>query len=961
MVLPMIAAKAMSVGSKLKKGIKGARKIGKGLKGIQKRKEKKKKAGKGNNDYHEGEGGNDKEDEEDEDEKEDEEEEEDEKEEKVNDFKTKDDSFAKFGIEEIARKVIDRVSMHSSNSSSNDVEGKNEGFQPVTEESLRSGGMSATVISIIASAARIAVAVAKQIKPILKFLATFAFTIAVVALCALIVYIFYRFYYPRICMVHRTAAFERYMEQYLLDVEKSIYDIPRLMRSRSVGLLFSVSEYDARRLKKACGKGLRQAAVPDEHDTRAYSSGGNCVLEDEEKKLNEAVDKLTRSRQSDELNEELKIYFKFYRTMNHLDSFLYGFFARDDIMNEPRFAKKGSVNTEEVQRFRKNVKEPLEKLRDAVRSISEKTRKWQGMYHQAWYDEDVFNFLSLVHVLHLMLNEYHDQITWSYNTRKAASLTLQFNVWLLYYLPYVEHVFTYRIPAVWIRFPDNYICTYNSVLRGWGELGKQLQMVPCKLAGAGTDRTSEEICGNFNGMSFGDFDHLMMDGACESYANPTDEKEEEKKEEEDARDGADVREGFLGGLVGLLKDFIRTIFDVAKAGAAVVKALSTKPIMAVFLPLFVVLIFLILLPLVIIHMTLSLLHVQALIAVVVGFVYAIVLAIVVTLFELLWVIIITLVFVVIWIMDLLTGGLIVKLLRCENLPDEWEHRASYAEGNTALRVFGTMCCRPCAPRFAPSYGTCTRVPAHIPDYCPQQQIMRTFRTGQPHGVHSPLHGPYIFDRYPTTAAGKAAFRGLTRQEKERRILDAFKDARQFYSNCYLKLSKYNFINRHICSSIDKLPASYSETNKQRLRQLCYQVYCRYAPKKVGKFRMATIMQDDISRSSDDCLCIGLEKERLRQMEQSGMRVPGIAFDFGSGLRSGDQSADKTVKSLASKVVLLLFGLVVILSTSYSLFHLGSRLHEHRHKGLANPLPGARDTTPMIDRLERYALSTVSGK
>lgn len=821
-------------------------------------------------------------------------------------------------------------------------------FHEVTPQDTRRGGFNVIVLAFLRKIGRIILKLLKNIKPMMKFMLVFGLTILIVTIIAFIAYVFYRYFHPRLCNVNRSAAFESYMETFLKDVESAIYEMPSLMRKKSVQLLFRVSGHDKSELESACAPGLKQNPVPDESKRGAWGGGGgSCVLEEQEKSLNKVLPMLT-NREPDELNEELTVYYKFHFTMRHLESFFYGYFARDDIMNEPRFAKEGRVNMEEVDKFKKDIVEPYEELAKTIKEISEETATWRGMYHQAWYDEDAFHFLSQVHVLNMMLNDYHDQIVRSYNTRKAMSLTLQFNIWMLYYVPYIIHVFTYRIPAIWIDFPRTFARVWNATIRGWLELGRQLRLMPCRVILMGSSYSAEDVCGFLADMEVGGGSGVMM----ETYKDGEDEVQDaDQDDDEEAPDGdsdKDTKEGFT--VIPLLPvilvgKFFGVIMLLAFLIIKMVKIFIENPFKAIMFPFFVTIGIVVCLPLAIIHMILSLLHLHVLLALVIGFVGALVISILWTLFELMWVIVITVVFVILWLIDLLTGGLVVKLMRCENLPDEWEHRANYAEGSSAIRVLGTMCCYPCAARFRPVFVLCKRVPDHIPDFCPQQQIIHTFRTGEPYD-NAIRHGPYMFDRYPATAMGRARFRGLNKKQKQEKILDAFDDARRFYTNCYMKLSRYDYLNRHICSSIDMLPESdYPDESKDKLRHLCSQVYCRYRARKAGRYRMETVMRPPPEKSSD-CLCVGLEKHR-REQEKAGKG------DGGERVVAQTASADKAVSSLSSRMLLLVIGLVILLSVTYSLFSVGNKLHVHRHRGQANPLPGADGTSKKNDLMSEF--------
>lgn len=814
-------------------------------------------------------------------------------------------------------------------------------FQEVTAEDTEKGSISAGIIAFFRAIGRIFIKIIKNYMPIIKFLLAFGLTIGVLIICLIIGYVFYRYFHPRVCLINRNAAFEAYMDIFLEDVANAIFEMPQLMRKRSVQLLFRVNSHDRSELQRACAPGLQQNKVPDEAKRSSWGSpGGNCVLENQERELNRVLP-ILMNRQSDELEEELRIYYKFNFTIKHLRTFLLGYFAQQDILNEPRFEKKdsGIYSRKAVQEFKDNIMDPYDDLSETVKDMSKELATWEGMYHQEWFDEDCVRFITHIHTLNLMLNEYRDQIIHSYNTRKATSFTMQFNIWVLYWVPYIKDVFLYRIPAVWIAFPRHFAMMWNGVIDGWAAMVRQIRLVPCRVILFGSKYRAEDVCSFLADMEIGTGDYVKIE-AFQNDDGGVEKKDEKQKnkvdggevEEKYGEEEGDVREGF-GFLIPLIMvgKFFGIIIILALVLARMIVLFMKNPFKAIIFPFFVSIGLGVGLPLLIIELIITMLHVHLILALVLGFVFALVYAVLLTLFEVMWAAFITVAFVLLWVLDLLTGGMVVKLMRCENLPNEWETRPNYGYGNLTERTFGTACCRPCPPRFRPFFVFCLRLPDHIPDFCPHQQILRTFKTGAPFG-NSAVNGPAVFDRYPSTALGMARFRQLSRREKRQKILDAFEDGRQFYTNCFFRLKKYDYINRHICSSIDKLPdKDYPEDTKNQLRHICHLTYCRYRPDKVGRFRTRTVMRAPPEKSSS-CMCIAFEKWRREHGKEVG-EASGLAQTGG---------VSKAIGSLSFRILLLIIGMVILISAVYSLFVVGNKLHLNRHEGLSNPLPGARN-------------------
>ena len=398
--------------------------------------------------------------------------------------------------------------------------------------------------------------------------------------------------------------------------------------------------------------------------------------------------------------------------------------------------------------------------------------------------------------------------------------------------------------------------------------------------------------------------------------------------------------GFLKPLINVGR-FFGLILEVARGMIRAFRAITTNPIRAILQPFFVVIALIMGLSLLLTHTLMSVLQMDAWYAFVFAWIMSFTLAIVWTIVEVVFVILLLLAFVVIWLADLLTGGMVVKLLRCENLPDEWETRGNYAAGNKALRVFGTTCCYPCAPRYRPFGPTCYRTPNHIPDYCPQQQIMRTLRTGKP--FQNPLlHGPYIFDHYPATIAGRSAFRALRREQKEARILSAFSDARGFWTDCYMELSRFDYVNRHVCANIDRLPdGRYSAASKDKLRSLCTQVYCDYRTRRTGYYRRETVMQSQ-KRRAGDCMCRAFD-ERRRKLEAALKEQQGVSPQQVLAQALTRDKTGMATKRLGGRVLLMVIGMLALLAAAYSTFDVSSEVfwNERLHRRQAgNILDGA---------------------
>jgi hypothetical protein len=179
------------------------------------------------------------------------------------------------------------------------------------------------------------------------------------------------------------------------------------------------------------------------------------------------------------------------------------------------------------------------------------------------------------------------------------------------------------------------------------------------------------------------------------------------------------------------------------------------------------------------------------------------------------------VFLGIWFVDFLTGGLIVKLMQCEDDPDAPEVRSNYVFGNVYQKGF-LGCLYPCSNGFKPrplywlgnTPYLCARQEASAPAMCPQQQILRFFRGRA-------LVRPYAFDMYKPGPI--FFFRDL--QLKANAIRVTYRKRRDFLNTCQDNLGgRFGPICRHVCSNVHNYQYG-SSAEKGNLQMLCRQLFC----------------------------------------------------------------------------------------------------------------------------------------
>lgn len=764
----------------------------------------------------------------------------------------------------------------------------------------------------------------------LKDVAVACTILGVLGLLGLLVFAVVFISHPRVCLINRTSAFDAYTDDFYRDTEDSVFTVHDMLCNDAVEVLFHVGKRDAKVL--SCDDPLSKCS-PDHKNTPDMEAlrGGKgalfseaCVLYEPLTNMKKATDILT-SRGREKFREDLELYASFYSTLRNLEmnniqefmeaypqdwpdgvkpqfkSAVNAYFARKDVLNASRFDSGGNIDWGEIMKFRAQFFVPIHNLAIAARKISSVTSQWCALYHQSWYTTDIASFLMQVYLLDLSINGYHQQRTRSYATRRALTFGLQFNIWSLYYAPYVKYAFEVRVPMMWMSFPKLYVGAVKGFVKTWGKVGEYISTMPCHAAAMALDWDDEQLnrClgkkppGNEEAISASDetdnpthqsraqrarlqdargyFREGFVDGQGQRQRKPRKvdaernttthggkyDEDEDEDEDDDEDDEVIETFGFLKGLLAV-GDFFKIIINVAKGMKSLVELFKRDPFRAIFAPILLIVGIIMAAWFMLNYALLTVLAVHFIFAGWYSFWYILIFLIVATILEVVFAAVLALFYVVLWLMDLATGGLIVKMMRCENLPNEWEFRRNYAEDNTYNRVFGTACCYPCSSRFRPVYGVlCSRVPDYLPDLCPQQQIITAYRTGKV----DDSSGPFMFDKYPDNAR----FRMMKRSKKVEVIKKAFQEGKRFMGKCVDRLEKYDFVNRHICFNVDRLPDDkYSEETKTKMRALCFQTYCDYKLYRdsPGSSRYTVGLRSQKEKDSS-CLCHGMSREDVK--------------------------------------------------------------------------------------------------
>ena len=728
----------------------------------------------------------------------------------------------------------------------------------------------------------------KSVPPLILGLREFVVSLGLLlasVMFIIVLYILFRKVHPRLFLVSRSSDFETYVDMFKQEMEAhmtSIHD----KYMYGVAPLFNLSGADAERLKRDCRGG-------EEEGEEARGGGGGCVLYEEFEAMEAALKRLMSSRET--LQLDLHTYYQYFSTLRDLDAPVASVFAKRDALNERRFNDGGLLNRKAVEEFQKGFSEPYENFLGAVASVSRKVTDWERLSEQPWYNDAIFEFLTRVHQVRLMTSpEYTEQMVRSYDMRKGEPMVLQFNIFTLYWVPVVRDIFVVNIPNHWKRFPATFLGVYNGFLGLWGKLGPAIM----KLPAVALKRREDE----------GEPEYFTQQRA----RSASKEKEEEEEEEGDLVENF----GFLKGLVSVgevfaaLPEMVLMIVDLFMN-------IASDPIGTVMRIILFIILFLVCIVLYVVYLLVTALMLHVVVAFVIAFSWAWWSSLMWTLYELVFVLVMSVLYFLAWIVDIPTGGLVVKLMRCESLPNEWETRANYASGNKTERSL--MCNYPCASRFRPTPGgwMCGRIAEHLPSHCPQQQILATFRTGKPFEDRG---GHFMFERFHPRSPD---FHAKTQFQKLSAISRAFTDFGFFMGDCYKALRGYDYINRHLCANIERMPDhEVSAESKAKLRALCRQCYCDYEGKRLSPVdwqttwfgwgakdvRKNTVRKRAAEERAADCLCRKID----RQDEKFGRLEPGAR-------KETDVS-----RHLFTRSLWLLVGLCVVVAVVYTMVYVGSR-------------------------------------
>ena len=545
-------------------------------------------------------------------------------------------------------------------------------------------------------------------------------------------------------------------------------------------------------------------------------------------------------------------------------------FARHDIRaNAPNLNTDGDLDGDKIDDFTSNLIPAMRTIKHSATDLTEAVNQLPpDMSDNAWWTPGANALLADIFLLRLLLSYEHDIWTMMRTRRKKMT----FAIWEIYYVPLVEDIYKHRIPDIWIKSGTRFVVEMKKSVAWWAGIGVSIGLMPCNMAFPDPEERAKKCkvrdirgkegfeerftthddgsfigqlyktvrskvvqYGNKHGRHVAD----VAGGGLLSVAMNALRRDGDDAGEvgEEGEGGDDAREGYYGGntdgdvvetvsigkALGAITNFILNIKYLGEAIGRFGKQFPSDPLGTIIGIVSLLLGLVFGLVLLILYMIMTFTAIFWLLLVIWVTLITFVVALLNTVYLFLLSILIAIPYFVAWIIDMVTKGAVTKLLRCENLPDDWGDRHNYSQGNGYKRIDGgAICFAPCFPRYTPTGCFCKRRQAHLPDFCPHQQIYRIFR-GK--GVSQ----PYVFDKYRPVPG----FTRMTLAKKQKLIIHAYRDKMSWYQTCYMTLRKYDFINRFICTTIDKLDLM--DAHKEKLRVLCSECYCRYhaADKKTG--------------------------------------------------------------------------------------------------------------------------------
>lgn len=500
-------------------------------------------------------------------------------------------------------------------------------------------------------------------------------------------------------------------------------------------------------------------------------SEDKCPFQNEIKDFLTAIDiEPNKSEYSIELYPDPYFIFAFYKDLTKIADCncsynrlsLMTIFVNYENPKISKYFEKGSSQTIDTKKIQNLVKafNAFVVLQNAVKNAVQpyiKTSNYESDLGIAQYKIELFT-------LNLLINDYLNDIKKSYNLRKSGGIA-NFTIYEIYMEDYIQYVFVETIPNVWKTFladlKDDAV-QFSNWFTG-RDAQRWVMKVPLKIAGLEKFEENEDAVEHFG------------------FPNP------------------------FAPLIAIGNVF-KALFSVAKALAKIVSNPLNflKVLIGLVLGFFILAIYTLLCVVVF------------LIAYPIAFLFIVPYKIYITVYWTCLFLCMAIVFTVLWVLDFATGGLIMRMIRCENLPDAWYNQPGFAKGNKYQRTF--FCQTPCAKRYSPSGGMCSKMKSSEPSFCPQQTLYQTYR-----------NQTFALQQNPLTYGYKPGMKyyGMSKDDRKDVWDNLYTGYNDFSKQCNKGMQQYDHISKAVCNyyMLDEEYQKTSPSNFEKIKNVCKNAYC----------------------------------------------------------------------------------------------------------------------------------------
>jgi len=169
------------------------------------------------------------------------------------------------------------------------------------------------------------------------------------------------------------------------------------------------------------------------------------------------------------------------------------------------------------------------------------------------------------------------------------------------------------------------------------------------------------------------------------------------------------------------------------------------------------------------------------------------------------------------VLDMVTGGFIIGMLRCENVPDAWVTTSNWARNNRFNRTF--FCSRSCYKRYYPDGLMCMRQSGDEPTYAPQQVIYQTWKNSQ---YITSVSDKIVYSHTPTPSY----FVNTPAAEKMDMWSNVYDQQVSYMEECKTGFSYYDPMIKSMCMNMRTNSNAYTPDAQAKIQNLCEAAYCQ---------------------------------------------------------------------------------------------------------------------------------------